>query len=762
MGWFSNLVNSVKKAVTTVVNVVTSVVNKVVDTVKNAVVNVYNTLTGTTTTNTAKAEVKPVLTREQRYDSLYDSEIATGRNSRVLNKYKVLIADDLKALKAEFNKDVYNCSVTDDEVSELLNSDSAVPSVYFSPEVDDKLSVRVTFPTVAVSYEDDGTVSDVKLSLNSSSPSKTYTIENVFNDDVDVTEEALQNLADFTKTALEGTTDEGEYAVKNVKGEDSEPVGRSNSLYYKRYQVLNNRMNRIQGNLWNSAMLLRNADVVKATERLSTQSVETYEPFVDVMPIQEMSAMTYIPTQKAQLSADIINGKFYSDTELESMRELINDRCVLTCTKCVIKDSCPFYSQEEVIKMYCTGIETIDFYVKDNELDLLAYEQDANGRYILPKITTDSDKGVDITRLTNVHIPYAEIKKTTDKDGVETEYEIKDLDEVRSQLEGEPKLQYSEYVKDDLGWLLGARYGTIQKNNLAELLNNNKEYAQYKDKIPPYKYMYDALFIGDTNTYVNYTPSRNIYKTEFDLKSNDMTYHYDVETKIKIPSSLKIFDDNNSDDDVYLVSDDTKDANGEIIAPVIYLGKVKNIQYVFDLKDDGVVGGVKDPKDTTLYAQDVAQWCVNYYKGNCYSQPLDELNGGVVDPYTNHDQYWMEKVYKQINTGTTTSWCSFDGRKRMNSGYSTPLIDVDDYDEVQAISGRPVVADYINFMRKVSIRIYNRETEQWTIPWINENLPFINSDKYFKGLTTLEQKCEKQRAVLPLMKTNLRIVVVKN
>ena len=218
MGWFSNLVNSVKKAVTTVVNVVTSVVNKVVDTVKNAVVNVYNTLTGTTTTNTAKAEVKPVLTREQRYDSLYDSEIATGRNSRVLNKYKVLIADDLKALKAEFNKDVYNCSVTDDEVSELLNSDSAVPSVYFSPEVDDKLSVRVTFPTVAVSYEDDGTVSDVKLSLNSSSPSKTYTIENVFNDDVDVTEESLQNLADFTKTALEGTTDEGEYAVKNVKG----------------------------------------------------------------------------------------------------------------------------------------------------------------------------------------------------------------------------------------------------------------------------------------------------------------------------------------------------------------------------------------------------------------------------------------------------------------------------------------------------------------------------------------------------------------
>lgn len=708
--------------------------------------------------------VKPVMSRSERYYSLYDEEIANGNNRKVLNAYKNLINDDLAKYNSEFKKTLYNSSVSEEDVKSLLKGDTPVPSVSFQAQPNNKLKVVVTLPTITVN-ESNGKVDSVNMTVDSNSPSKSYVIDNVFNADVDVEEEALQTLSDFVKTALEGTTDSDttdNFAIKNVQGEDSEPKGRENSLYYKRYQVLNNRMNRLQGNLWNASMLLRNMDVIKASERLSNQPVEIYEQYIDVMPIQSMDYLTYLPTQKALMSADIISGKYYSDAELEAMRELINDRCILTCTKCPIKDSCPFYSQEEVIKMYCTGIETIDFYVKDNKLDLLAYETDADGNYVLPKITTTSDKGVDITKLTKCHIPYSEIVKRTSRDGKEETFEIRDLDEIRGQLEGVPKLQYSEYVKDDLGWLLGARYGTIQKNNLTDLISANEEYEVYKDKLHPYKYMYDALFIEDEETFVNYAPSRNIYKTEFDIKSGGMTHHYDVETKIQIPSSLKIFANNNDDDDVYLVSDDTKDANGELIAPVIYLGKVKNIQYVFDLRDDGIEGGVKDPSDTALYAQDVAQWCVNYYKGNCYQQPLNEENNGMVDLYTNHDQYWMDTVYKNITNGSTTSWCGFEGRKRVLSGYSTPLIDVEDYDEVNSISGRPIVADYVNFVRKVSLRIYDRNTEQWTIPWINENLPFIYSDKYFKGLTTLEEKCEKQRTILPLMKTNLRLAIVKN
>lgn len=702
---------------------------------------------------------KPLLTRSERFNDLYDEEISNGSNRRVLSAYKNLIKSDLNKYNQTFNKTMNNCTLDEDEVLTYLKGETTIPPVLFTPQANDKLKITVTLPTVAVDSDN-----NVTLSMDSNSPSKDYTVDNVFDDDVDVEEESLKTLAEFVKTALEGTSnsDSVDYAIKNVKGEDSEPSGRQNSLYYRRYQVLNNRMNRLQGNLWNASMLLRNMDVIKASERLSNQPVEIYDQYIEIMPIQSMDAMTYLPTQKATMSADIIDGKFYSDKELESMRELINDRCVLTCTKCPIKDSCPYYSQEEVIKMYCTGLETIDFYVKDNKLDLLAYETDEEGNYILPKITTESDKGVDISKFIKCHIPYSEIKKRTSMDGKEETFEIRDLDEVRTQLEGVPKLQYSEYVKDDLGWLLGARYGTIQKNNITSLIATNEEYSQYVDKIHPYKYMYDALFIGDEETYINYAPSKNIYKTEFELKNNGQTDHYDVETKIQIPSSLKIFADNNEDDDVYLVSDDTTDANGEMIAPVIYLGKLKNIQYIFDLRDDGIEGGVKDPNDTSLYANDVAQWCVNYYKGNCYNQPLNEDNNGMVDLYTDHDQYWMDTVYKNIITDGKSSWCGFKGRKRAVSGYSEALIDVDDYDEVQAISGRPVVADYMNFIRKVSLRIYDRTTGKWTIPWINENLPFIYNDKYFKGLTTFEEKCEKQRSVLPLMKTNLRLAVVKN
>ena len=709
---------------------------------------------------TGSASIRKVNTY---FYEFYNSDILTGKNKKVITKYNSLNENRLLDINSRFYKDTQNFNLSKKDILNFLKGDTTVPVVTFTPKGNNKIEVAVTCPTFTIN-ETNGVINNVSLSIGINSPKNVYTIENVFINTIDVTEQALFNLAEFTKLALEGSSEDASdiYAVKNVNGEDDEPIGRDNSLYYRRYKVLNNRMNRLHGNLWNASLLLRNTDVIKASNRLTKQPLDIYDQFVEIMPIQSMGEITYLPTQKAQLSADIIEGKYYSDAELEAMKELINDRCILTCTQCPIKDSCPFYSQEEVIKMYCTGIETIDFYVKDNKLDLLVYEQDSEGRYILPKITTTSDNLIDITKLTKAHIPYSEVVKKTPRDGVEQTYEIKNLDDIRSQLEGEPKLQYSEYVKDDLGWLLGARYGTIQKNNITTLIELNDEYSQYKNKLHPYKYMYDALFIADEETYVNYTPSRNIYKTDFDIKSNGQISHYDVETKIQIPSSLKIFADNNDDDDVYLISDDKKDANGEMIAPIIYLGKIKDIQYVFDLRDDGIEGGVKDTDDTKIYAQDVAQWCVNYYKGNCYQQPLNEEVSGVSDLYTNHDQYWMDIVYKNIIKDGKSIWCGFEGRKRVNSGYSTPLIDVEDYDEVQAISGRPVVADYINFIRKVSLRIYDRTTGKWTIPWINENLPFIYSDKYFKGLTTFEQKCEKQRTVLPLMKTNLRLAVVKN
>ena len=197
----------------------------------------------------------------------------------------------------------------------------------------------------------------------------------------------------------------------------------------------------------------------------------------------------------------------------------------------------------------------------------------------------------------------------------------------------------------------------------------------------------------------------------------------------------------------------------KIIFAFLLMGKIKNISYVFDLTDDGIEGGVTDPLDRKLYANDVAQWCMNYYKGNLYEYPIGEDSNGVTDAYRDKDQFWMDKVYKQIGD----RWYSFSGRKREQSGYSVPLIDVNEFDDILAVSGRPMTANYINFLRKVSIRIYDRETQEWLIPWVNENLPIKDMNKYFKGFSgNLEKIKEKQRCVLPLMKTNLRLAVVKN
>lgn len=712
------------------------------------------------------------------YSNWYNSHISGGSDTTVINCYNNVIKWERARYEEELKASLYkDDSFSYDTVKDYITNNGSTSPVTLAfvstgSTTNNRIRVNITPPKVSFTLNNNNAITNIDLKQaifnggNDNPWGKSFTFENVFEKEIDVTRETLWGLVDFVKTALDGSSDNESisYSVKNVKDEDSEPSGRSTSLYYKRYQILNNRMNRLQGNLWNATMLLRNSQVVSDIKRLSSQTFESYDPYLEVMPISSMESMTYLPTQTALLSKDIINGKFYSDKELEEMRTLINDRCVLTCAKCLVKDSCPFYSQEEVIKLYCTGVETIDFWVKDNKLDLLYYEKDPDidGRYILPKITSDSDEGVDISKLINAHIPYSEVLQKTDADGTVHNFEINDLDIIREKLENESDLQYSKYVKDDLGWLLGARYGTIQKNNITDIVESNEELLQYKDKIHPYKYMYDAVFIEDEDTYVNYTPSNNIYKTDFEIKSNGKTDHYEVETKLQIPSSLKIFANNGLNDDVYLISDDTVDANGETIIPIIYLGKIKNLDYVFDLRDDGIQGGIKDPDDTKLYAADVAQWCVNYYKGNCYKDPLNETQSNIPDVCTNHDQYWMEYVYKKISKDGEYRWYKFEGRKRELSGYSTPLIDVDSYDEIQAVSGRPIIADYVNFLRKVSIRIYNRETEQWTIPWVNENLKFADENRYFKGLDTLEKKCEKQRAVLPLMKTNLRLAVVKN
>lgn len=576
-----------------------------------------------------------------------------------------------------------------------------------------------------------------------------------------VSEDVLKGLAEFAKTALEGTDPDGEnsYYVKYLAGDDK-PSGRENSLYYKRYNILNTRMNMIQGPLYKAASYVKNTKIFEDIQNLNSQTLETYDKFVTVMPVAEMEGMTYLPPQKASATTIELDGKYYSDKELEALRNQINSACVLTCTRCSIKDSCPFYDQEEVIKLYCTGLETIDLWLKDNELELLdtdSFELEMG----------ENGLGFDAGRFKTMHLPYSDIVKKTNADN-EVTYEVNDLNSVRKALKSQTEttsvnLNYKKYVQDDMGWLLGGRYGCVEKNTLKDV--ESTEYSNMTDHIYDYKYLYNALFIDvegkdsdkdssipiiENDSYISYRPSTHRYEVSFDVGPAGDKKHYSGTTKIKIPTGIKLLNNAGNDDDLYLVSDDLKDPEGLDIVPIIYLGKANSVQFTFDLTDDGIPHGVISPNDTQLYAADVAQWCANYYKGWLAEDPI----GYTGDNNKDRDQYWMEKVYKKING----KWCQFDGRKRIASGYQEPVADPDNFDEIAAISGHPVVNTYVDFLRKVSIRMYDPYSDgtgKWLIPFVNPRM-----DLPWKDMT-YDQNVEIQRKVLPLMKTNLRLVLVK-
>lgn len=572
----------------------------------------------------------------------------------------------------------------------------------------------------------------------------------------------FEGIADFIKASLYGVNDNGTYSLLKYVSGDEELTGEKNGLYHKRYNVLNSRMNRVNGPLYQAGLYFQNLKPLEKATDATSYTYNVYSDFMDAMPISSLEPLSYIPTQEASETQIDLPGKFYSDKEMEALRNQINSSCVLTCTNCKIKDSCPFYEQEEVIKLYCTPLSSIDFYVKDNELQLLdedSFEISSN------KNGSSFDK--DLFNL--IHKPYSEITEEADEEQAIKVFDYRKLEDVRKSLKNKNTdtsidLKYKDYVHDDMGWLTGGRYGCVEVNSLKSM--DNDSFAEIKDALHDYKYLYNALFIDiegkDTNkdstlpvyendSYVDYKISSHEYDIDFEIGPPGDKTRFEGKTKIKVPQNLKLFKFNDSNDDVYLVSDDFVDKEGLEIVPCIYLGKVGTIKVAFDYSDDGYPLGITDKNDTKLYAKDIAQWCANYYKGCLAEDPI----GYTGDQYKDRDQYWMETVYKKIN-GT---WCEFPGRRRVQSGFMDPITDTKTFDEASAISGHPVVNTYVDFVRKVSIQMYDEtienEEDRWLVPFVNKNMTLPWPDLSF------EQNVEIQRKVLTLMKTNLRLVVVK-
>ena len=593
---------------------------------------------------------------------------------------------------------------------------------------------------------------------------------------VDINHAVLDGLLKYIRFSLSGidytdnsSTGNPSLGVVSVSGKQSVP--HPESLYGMRYKILNGRMNKINGPLYNAANLVRSSSFFNDYNRISDQIIDSYSMFVNVLPVTEMEGMSYLPSQQASMTTVPLAGKFYSDKEMESLRNQINSQCILTCTRCDVKDSCPFYDQNEVINMACTPMETIDLYLKDNELELI--DEDS-----IEVVSIPEGGHFDKTELSQTHMEFGEILARKKEESSDI-YDLVDVSSLNQKLIRATGLGYNYFSNDESRWIMGGRYGTVEyMGDVKDLIKEN--YPELEDKIPNYKYCYDALFIkldGKDNSkifnqddkvpymledsYIGYRLSKNAYPVTYELGPAGQKKEYKVKVKLKMPAYIKMFKDSGKEDDVYLVSDDTKDPDGKSIDPIIYLGKIRDIKYTFDIIEDDPNNsnhGIQSADDMNTYASDVAQWCMNYIKGHCIDDPV-----GVGEAWHNRDQYWMDSVYKYITDGNegTSHWQEFPGRPRRPSGYQEPVVGVDDFDEISALTGKPVINTYYDFVRRVSIRIYDGsiqdENKRWLIPWVNERLLSSVNDK-----DKIEELKEQQRAVLPLMKTNLRFVVVKN
>lgn len=527
----------------------------------------------------------------------------------------------------------------------------------------------------------------------------------------DISDEALGNLVQVIKTELLGTASQGTYPVRFLEG-DERATGRADSLYYQRYMFLNARMHRTEGALAKSAYLLYNWQIVKNARTFQDAQTENYTDFLDALAVPQVDTLMYSPPK-----TEGEEGRFYLRELLDDIKAQISDKCMLVCAPCPVKDSCPFYDEDTVLYMYVPPATTLDLYIKDNELDLLVYEQDEAGNDYL-NVSSSTGTRLSATQMKERHKVYTEI--------IHDEDEELNLDFVREEVANRVngfKIQEGLYV-DGLDWLHGGRYGTIV---LAT------EGGEVVSDLKQHKYLYDALFIRDQETNIIYGETAAAYPVSFDTKEGGATVTYSGAVRLKKPIDITLSRDAYGNpiplsqasgaSELWLVSDDEVDEEGNPMVPMIYMNTLNNLHYDFEFMESGETIDT-DTDKRYPGAGDIAQWVINDYKW--------------MDP--TEDKYWMPSVTKVVRASKKdggTAVINLPGRPRVFDVVD-PLIDEEPPVE-DILRGKPYVRNYINFVRKVRFQLSD-------IRWTKDDN---------------RSEIETKKKQLASMKTNLRLVLVK-
>lgn len=560
--------------------------------------------------------------------------------------------------------------------------------------------------------------------------------------DTDIDLGVLQAIADYLRGKLDGYVDNNGTKLmtdgaKYVKG-DEQVEGNKNSLYYMRYLYLNNRLNKTSGALSKASMYLNNRSALTSMGTATTNRYLSYEDYMNVMPISRMTSLTYLPKQKDRMSDEMLFGNFYNTDMLNSIRAGLGKNCSLTCTNCAVAENCIYYDHNKLLDQYLPKVKSIDLFVKDNKLDLIGYEKNGN-TYTSPSLTAYVDRGngsvtLDPTVIQNRHKMYNTIFNV---DGIR-KYDGVDIPSVSSDLEASLYGDEVDVSEEGISWIVGGRYGTVRRNVIKDYENVRESLEQ---TLPDKTVLYDTVFVEDEETYVNYTMSTHAYEVSLDYEGD----HYEGMTKLMIPNGLKILDEADDDADVYLVSDDTI-VDGESITPVVYLNTAyalrRMIRFEVDYDEPYMEARIDDRR---LYAKDIAQLAINVAKGDMRDNPI--FSNGANDR-SGLDQIWMDTYEKKVRDSKgREAWIEIEGRPREETYHNELLCDTESFNRALMLSGKPLSASYINYLRKVSIPMLEEETE-------NGMVRTVRWSKYGN-----ENEVEKKKKTLPLMKTNLRLVV---
>lgn len=489
--------------------------------------------------------------------------------------------------------------------------------------------------------------------------------------DVAFLKTCLEKIASEAKKALEGS---GQTPIQKLSS--SSPLeGNPDNLYFQRYSALSARLHKVDGFLSKAATNISNWGLIQES---NASKIASYSNVVRMVRAEPVIRMDELVVKFPEAEGDTTKW-FYKDS-LQAVQDAVSNKCLLTCGECNVKLSCPYYDETAMLeKMTDLHAQTINLYLKDNQLEFLVYDSEDT----LP-LFDKSGARLNTTTLKKAHDVYTHILRS------ESDYSIEAL---REDLYAKfPDFKKGSTFIDSMDWISGGRYGSV------EVLTNTQDSKTYT-------WLYDAVFVRDTESCFVYTESSEAYPVTVSAFNGNEVTEYKGSVKILEPTSLNMFEGVSLDSEVYLASDDEYDIDGNLMTAAIYLGKISELEFDFV---------------STIPNSKVAQFAVNSY--NQFDSKKNKL--------------WMREI-EDINY-STNEVSVIKGRERVSDVVEL-IYEKQIPDPEEAFRGKPILRNYENFIRRIR---FNLSSIRWVRDPEAPQSDIIQAQKRFAA-----------------MKTNIRLVV---